>query len=165
MTSNPILFLDIDGVLNSQLLYERRKSQPTEFPIIDLDPTNIKLLNKLIEETYAKVVISSSWRLGKSVEQLQSHLETAGFVGEIIGKTKDMRYGEDSDSILRGNEILCWMKDHPAECGVPYYDYTRYVIFDDDSDMLYWQKDNFIKVDPYCGLTPNNIFHAKKILK
>jgi hypothetical protein len=30
-----------------------------------------------------------------------------------------------------------------------------------DSDMLWWQREHFIWVDPYCGLTPNLIYKAK----
>jgi hypothetical protein len=108
--------------------------------------------------------VSSTWRLGRTVEELQEILNRNGFTGQVIGKTKDLRKGEDGDSILRGNEILAWIKENPTECGVAYWDYKRYVILDDDSDMLYWQKDNFIKTDAYCGLTPNNCWHAKKIL-
>jgi hypothetical protein len=156
-----IIFLDFDGVLNSQLWYVRTKGNRGED---DLDVNAIEFLNSLIKSTDAKIVVSSTWRLTKTIEELQSILYRNGFEGEVIGKTKDLRRGEDSDCILRGNEILCWMKDNPTVLGQPYYDYKNYVIFDDDTDMLYWQKDNFIKTDPYVGLTPTNVYKAKKIL-
>lgn len=41
------------------------------------------------------------------------------------------------------------------------FEFSDYVIFDDDSDMLLWQKDNFIKIDDYCGLTPSAIYKAE----
>lgn len=156
-----IIFLDFDGVLNSQLWYVRTKGSRE---IDDLDKEAIGFLNNLIEDTGAKVVVSSTWRLGRTVEELQEILNRNGFKGEVIGKTISMNNGEDGDCILRGNEILQWIKSHPAEVGVGYWDYKNYVIFDDDSDMLYWQRNNFIQTDPYVGLTPNDVFKAKKIL-
>lgn len=41
---------------------------------------------------------------------------------------------------------------------------SKYVILDDDSDMLYWQRNNFILIDRFVGLTMGNVFQAKKIL-
>jgi hypothetical protein len=160
-TQLPLIFLDFDGVLNSQLWYVRTKGSREQD---DLDREAIGYLNDLVSTTGARVVVSSTWRLNRTIEELQEILGRNGFTGEVIGKTIDMRRGENGDSILRGNEILAWIKDHQEDCGVPYWDYRRYVIFDDDSDMLYWQKDNYIKTDAYCGLTPNNCYHAKKIL-
>ena len=56
--------------------------------------------------------------------------------------------------------------------GFPYYrkhygdnipDY-EYVIFDDDSDFLLGQKDNFIRTNRLTGLTQADIDKARKIL-
>lgn len=165
MPHNPIIFLDFDGVLNNQLYFirvrEEKKYDPGE-----LDNRCVKLLNDLCKETGAKVVITSTWRLGRSIEELEAILKKSGFTGEILGKTEDLRIGEAGDCVLRGNEILHWIKNHESEVGgIDYWQYKNYVIFDDDSDMLLWQKDNYIYVDPYCGLTPHSMFLAKKILR
>ncbi len=64
---------------------------------------------------------------------------------------------------LRGNEILQWIKDNEEIVG-PYYDFKKYVILDDDSDMLLWQKDNYINCDHWVGMTEKTVFKAKKIL-
>lgn len=156
-----IIFLDFDGVLNSQLWYERTKGNRD---VDDLDRNAIAFLNTLVKKTGAKIVVSSSWRLGRTVDELQEILNRNGFDGEVIDKTKDLRMGDDGDCILRGNEILQWMKAHPEIIVAPYWDYKNYVIFDDDSDMLYWQRNNFIHTDPYVGLTPTDIHKAEKIL-
>lgn len=156
-----IIFLDIDGVLNSQLWYIRTKGSRERD---DLDNEAIGFLNDLIEKTGAKVVVTSTWRLGRTIDELQEILTRNGFTGEVIDKTKDLRIGNDGDSILRGNEILQWIKSHPEIIGCYYSDYKNYVIFDDDSDMLYWQRNNFIHIDPYVGLTPTDVYKAQKIL-
>ena len=156
-----LIFLDFDGVLNSQLWYIETKGKRE---LDDLDTSAIERLNNLIKRTDAKVVVTSTWRLGRTIEELQATLDRNGFKGEVVGKTRDLRIGEHGDCILRGNEILCFMKENPTLLGCYYPDYRHYVIFDDDSDMLYWQRNNYIHCDPYCGLTPNNVYHAERIL-
>ena len=165
-----IIFLDIDGVLNSQLWYLRIRNGETSchddvgLHNRNIDTTAVKFLNTLIDETGAKVVITSTWRLGRTIGELQSILESAGFVGEVIGKTEDLRYGSGGESILRGNEILHWIKSNEALLDCYYNDFKSYVIIDDDSDMLYWQRNNFVQTDGYVGMTPTTIFKSKKIL-
>jgi len=159
MKGNPIIFLDFDGVLNSHFYAKSKK-----MGLIDIDEDSVVLLNQIVQASDAKVVVSSTWRLNRTIQELEDILLSKGFIGEVIDKTKDLRRGPDADSIVRGNEILCWMKDNPAAIGCPYYNYTNYIILDDDSDMLYSQRNNFIHVDPYVGITPRTVFQAKKIL-
>ena len=42
-------------------------------------------------------------------------------------------------------------------------DYT-YVILDDDTDMLYWQRNNFIRTNYHRGISASNVKKAIKIL-
>jgi len=160
-----LIFLDIDGVLNHDLFY-KEKSQDDRYkevgyPDCDIDPKKIKLLNKLIKDTGAKVVISSTWkksstwRKGRTVEILQDILDRNGFKGKIIGLTPCLYL--EKNFMPRGIEIYSYLKDNQKHN-------TRYVIFDDDSDMMLWQKDNFFLVDNYCGLTPNIIYKATRFL-
>ncbi len=157
----PIIFLDFDGVLNNTVHAFNAKGK--DWQNQELDRDCIERLNNLIKETGAKVVVTSTWRLNRTVEELQSILNKYGFEGQVIGKTPSYRH-LDGVRVLRGNEILHWISENENIIGAKYYDYKRYVILDDDSDMLYWQKDNFICVDAYCGITPKTIFMAKKIL-
>lgn len=161
---NPIIFLDFDGVLNSQLYYKRLKDEELVGTHTDLDPEAVQKLNTLCTEAKAKVVITATARLNRSIEELEEMLEKTGFTGEILGKTEDLRNGKGSDSILRGNEVLHWIKGHPAEIGAPYWNYHQYVILDDDSDFLYWQRNNMVITDPYVGITRKTVFLAKRIL-
>jgi hypothetical protein len=158
-----IIFLDFDGVMNNELWFidrvERKKIYNRDEHEKDaIDPRCVDFLNKIIEDTGAKVVVSSTWRMGRSKEELQRILEVKGFKGEVVGKT-DMLRGE---GCLRGNEIRQWQRDNAELIGKE--DENRYVILDDDSDMLYWQRNNMIIVDPYCGITPRTVYKATKIL-
>jgi len=155
-----IIFLDIDGVLNSELHMMSTIGHNTaqtryESQLEDIDEKAVSFLNNLIKDTNSKVVITSTWRINNSLEDLINIFKAKNFVGEIIGVTP--RCSEDC---VRGNEIYKWIKENESLLGVPYYKFNTYVIFDDDTDMLYWQKDNFFKTDPYVGLTPSNVYKA-----
>ena len=46
--------------------------------------------------------------------------------------------------------------------GIHYYDFYRFAIIDDDSDMLLNQQFNFFQTDNYSGLTPNICYRIKR---
>lgn len=169
--TNKIIFLDIDGVLNHELHFKEQSQKDRRAEVgddlCDLNPSSIIHLNHIIEETGADVIISSTWRKYHSSDELQALLDKVGFKGKIIGRTPTLSYkGYDghpnpSLTVPRGCEIKAWMDVQ--------YDYKEsktlnYLILDDDRDMLYWQKDAFIPIDSYCGLTPSNAYHAINIL-
>lgn len=159
---NKVIFLDIDGVLNHQQFYEYRKDNPEKFkelvyPLNQIDPKCVEYLNMLIEDTGAKIVVSSTWRINHTKEELQNILGYHGFKGEIIDVTPNLSY----EGYVRGNEIKAWIDKN-----INYEDKDnfRYVILDDDSDMLLWQQHNFICVDYFIGITPKTIYKATQIL-
>lgn len=161
-----IVFLDIDGVVNSEQWYVKTRGRSGDF-----DPEKIKLLNQL-KDIDSEVVISSSW--GESgVKPLQD----VGLELPIVGVTEHFYV----DWFCRGNEIEKWLlvnfegmgtKYGLDDNGFPYYrkrygneltDY-EYVIIDDDTDFLLGQVDNFIHVDRNTGITQADIDKARKIL-
>ena len=163
-----IIFLDIDGVLASYAYLCKR----TRHGLIE--PQKCELLNTL-GDIGVEIVISSSW--GYDNGRTEKSLRECGLTLPIIGYT-DHFY---QDWLCRGNEIEKWLhqnfggmctKYYMDEDDIPYYkkpvpslncDY-EYVILDDDQDMLYGQKDNFIHVNRVSGLTKRNINKARKIL-
>lgn len=161
-----ILFLDIDGCVNSDDFYVETKGRKGDF-----DPKAIALLNQL-KDLNVEVVISSSWG-DSGIKPLQD----VGLELPIIGVTEHYY----QDWLCRGNEIEKWLLENFGGMatkygwdeinGQPYYrkhshtdgDY-EYVIFDDDCDFLLGQKDNFIQTSRKTGLTQADIDKAKKIL-
>lgn len=117
------------------------------FGISHIDPKAVKLLNRLVEETNAKIVVSSSWRGDYA---LQTIFSLAGIIEPIYGETPRSKHRQ------RGAEIETWLEKRQE----PY----RYVILDDDSDMLDTQCNNFIHTDWKVGLTEENVNDAIKIL-
>ena len=162
-----IVFLDIDGVMASIPFLCKGRGF--------IDPEKCKLLNTL-ESIGAEIVISSSW--GYDGGRTEKTLRECGLTLPIIGYTEHFYL----NWLCRGNEIEKWLRINfggmctkygcDRNTGEPYYrkhyneediDY-EYVIFDDDTDFLLGQKDNFIKVNQNTGLTKREINKAIKIL-
>lgn len=152
-----LAFLDVDGVLNRQKTHEGTDTEIIKTPGGRLNRQCVDVFNTFIEKTNAKIVISSTWRIDDRIEE---YLAEAGLKGEIIGKTPWLK---DRFS-LRGNEIHAWIVENEVLLRKPYYDFHSFVIFDDDSDMLFWHRENFFQTDSYSGLTPNIAYRAARFL-
>lgn len=134
---NKYLFLDVDGVLNSVSWYREEWNKNHVYPQGDFDPKCVELVNRIVEETGCKVVVSSSWR---TESNLQSIFDKAGLEFKIHSITP---FGSH-----RGCEIQEWL-DSQTE---PYV----YAILDDDRDMLSHQRKYFIKTNTVIGITDEN---------
>ena len=148
-----IIFLDIDGVLNSDAWLASENKKTLEYPLDQFDPRTVKLLNRIIEKTEAKIVLSSTWRLNRSIEDIQEIFKKVGIIGEIVSVTPDLK--NTQKHITRGNEILAWCIENEDLIGVSYKHYNSYAIIDDGNDFLLWQVNNFFRCDRYMGLTPS----------
>lgn len=152
-----ILFLDIDGVLNHEKAYEKGECQfiangETRYEAFSL--SSKKLLNDLIKETGVKIVVSSTWR-SKGLKWLKEVWEKEKMLGEIIGITPRIMT-RDGKSVPRGVEIDEWLlKNNYRHINWSVEEQYRYmlksgidsyVILDDDSDMLYNQRNHFVHV-------------------
>src|SRR5690242_6033276 len=99
-----VVFLDFDGVLNSfQYIDATRMREP-------LDPAAVARLNAILARSGAKVVVSSTWRVRRSVEELQRVLVKVGFEGEVIDKTPVLEHHGTGDPFqVRAMEIRTWI--------------------------------------------------------
>ena len=156
-----VIFLDIDGVLNSEEFFVERTqncrydayrsagySAKMSRSLCSLDSVAIANLNHLITKTGAKIVVSSTWRGDDPFLQ-----EVFAIVGipVYIGVTPY------TVTRHRGMEIEYWLDKHP--------EVENYVILDDDNDMLDKQLEHFVQTDAYKrGLSLENVEQAIKIL-
>jgi len=132
MECDNVLFLDVDGVLNSGpwLMKETKESQ--EFHLrrdipqaaTDIDPEAIARLQRIVDATGAKIVLSISWRYMykplKFIELLRAHK----FVGDVIGATPLTENVPGRK--CRGDEVAMWLKENS------FLDIKKFVILDDD---------------------------------
>ena len=107
-----VLFLDFDGVLNSDQ-YNRQRDPRTQG---NLDETRLPLLCRILEETGAVIVLSTSWRLYWSPDPALCAPEWRE-TGEVL-----TRYGIpvlDRTPAYNGNsrdrEIRDWLAAHAGE--------------------------------------------------
>jgi len=124
-----IVFLDIDGVLNSEdfMLPQLEELKGKDYDHRDrIDPKAVARLNEILSRTGAVVVVSSSWRHGTSLAELRGILHDFGFSGRIIDKTPTRVEHRE-----RGQEIDAWL----LENGLGGTAIERFVILDDDDDM------------------------------
>lgn len=125
-----VIFLDIDGVLNSEDWFRQRENkfgkQLSEYELMshDLCKKNILLLNDITNTTHAKIVISSTWRKLNPLDYLRKLLHNNGVTGEIIDYTPVL-----SGEYSRGYEIQKWLDTHSN------LKIESFVILDDDSLM------------------------------
>ncbi len=147
-----IIFLDIDGVLNSDIYDRQRKYTDT-----NIDVSRLPLLKRLIDETGAKTVLSSSWRVHWEKDEdkmspvgreLADTLLGGGI--EIFDKTPVMS--------SRAEEISSWLSLHPEA--------DSFVILDDN--IFGWGKlsDCVVRTSKSIGrgLEENHISEAIRIL-
>jgi FAD synthase len=193
-----ILFLDIDGVLNShrslfkkfaehygvpysigdfsekywncvdginpelmKKIDEAKKSKDIKFPNLSMynfpfDDICIENCNKIIKENKCDIVIISTWRIGRTIEELQKLMDDIGIKGIVIGKTPDNE--------TRGLEIYDWINKYQNKHNIKI---ENICIIDDEHayDIDYMFSDFTIKdiTSIRNGLRENHIKEANKI--
>ena len=136
-----VIFLDIDGVLAPIRRWDRYG---------DLDPACIQVLNEIVAESGADVVVTSTWRHGKTVAELQGMLQAQGFAGLVLDKTPT-----DIPGARRGDEIAAWLAEHAVD---------GYVIIDDHADMGELHT-HLVQTQPARGLQPADVPRAIALLR
>ena len=151
-----IIFLDLDGVLVTRKSIENlrdKKLSSDERDLQSLDDDCIIALNKLISLTDSKIVISSSWRYGKTIDYFQQLFEKKNVNWEVIGLTPKTR--ED----IRGKEISQWLENNKENV-------KSFLILDDDVDDIWpFFPDNVLHTNMLDGFNEKLVKLATKILK
>lgn len=133
-----ILFLDIDGVLNSHrtaIAFNGHFPWSVDEEDLKLfDAVAVNLIRKLCHRTQANVVLSSSWRHGIGWEK----------IGDKLGIPIIDRTPAKISLTSRGQEIAHWLQDNPKV--------EKYAIVDDDSDMLESQLPFFVQTTIKNGM-------------
>lgn len=136
------IFLDIDGPLNTG---RNDYMDPGRFGH-HFDDMAVRNLRRIIDETGAKIVISSSWRhLGlKKIREIWNEWRLPG---EIAGCTPGV-WGEGQVFSCRGEEIQRWMEENSDGD-------SCYIILDDmdNTEATDYQKHLWIQVNPHTGIS------------
>lgn len=177
-----LIFLDIDGVVNSmeyemycEDIREGKVEGVTEVPKNE----KVEMIRELCENFEVRIVISSSWRLwtlDSTLKDFEKYEDLKTLIPYIVGITPRQCHKEQGK--VRGDEIDWFLKYRnypPIEPYNSYYNFEyfmkrkhselNYCILDDDSDMLENQMSNFINTYDNYGLTTEDINKIKQILK
>lgn len=140
---NKILFLDIDGVLNTG-------NHDGHF----FNPVATAQLTKILEQTECGIVMSTSWRLDKSICFPMLFIDYVPlFNRRYLGDTPDLSVPVESSRysviqhysyVERGNEIQKWITDN---------NYTGKIAILDDNDEMVHLTSNLFLTRFYMGLT------------
>ena len=149
-----VIFLDIDGVLNSFDDYGvdgKEFIENIENLTFILSKRQMSLLNNIIDKYHPKIIISSYWRNRYSLSMLQNKFEAAGFEGKILAITPSFG-GEHED---RWQQIKHYIEDN---------DVSNYIILDDSPlDRKNTKFPNWVKTDSYHGLDHKHLREIDKI--
>jgi hypothetical protein len=145
-----VIFLDHDGVvclsnnwgsrLKKQKKWGGRKMSmtlrevPVEYRFDNFDKKAVKILNEVLVETGAEVVISSDWKLHGSLEDLGQFYDLMGVVKKPIDFTPIVNQSGTLE-LLRSLEIQKWLENNK--------NVTSWVSVD-DLDMSLFLGDNFV---------------------
>lgn len=169
-----VIFLDHDGVIclstewggrhKKQKDFGRKMSQgvlemPVEMRFDNFNRKAVKVLNEILEETDAEIVVSSDWKRWATVEEMGEYYESKGIAKKPIAFTPDLKdCTVHGDNFIwsrawdleqsRSIEIKQYLHDHP--------EVTHWVSVDDlrmgksglDYSIPYeheWGLDNFVE--------------------
>lgn len=151
-----VVFLDVDGVLNSEQWFQQRPT-PKRFTV---DPKCVARVRKLCEVTDAKVVLSSSWRVRMKVRQLVDLLSRSGLPREVmVGVTPHLLPHElpgTMEEAPRGMEILEWLTTERYRENLRGGRVEKFVIIDDKSDMFGLEK-HLVQTNKEIGISDRDV--------
>lgn len=150
-----VVFLDIDGVLNSTQFMESILPSTNRSKIVLIDRRAVERLNRLCLTTGAQVVVSSTWRYSRTLAQLRNVLVDHGFEGTVLGMTPKM------SSAPRGEEIQAWLDNAPLY-GL---ETTRFIIIDDNAEDMLHLSDRLVQTLQTVGLQDADVDMAIDMLR
>lgn len=139
-----LIFLDIDGVLNNESTRARAPNSA-----VGINMGMVSIFKRIIEETDAKIVLSSAWRLYPKI-----HDYLWGCLGQDI-KERCVGMTPSSWSDYRGREIKQWLESNKN------IEIDSFIILDDCNDMEPFS-DRLIQTSWQTGITTE---HADKAIE
>lgn len=153
-----IIFLDHDGVIcygdkwatrfDKQVGgYKNANKFDVNHPDVklrfdDFNEGAVSVLNDILTETDADIVVSSDWKLYATVDEMGDYYESQGIIKRPIDFTPNWEhpgFRQPTRDLIREKEIRMWLDDNP--------EITSYVAID-DLNLFGLGKEHFV----YCGI-------------
>jgi hypothetical protein len=127
-----IIFLDNDGVIclannwGSRLKKQKKwggkklsmsnREIPLEYRFDNFDQKAVKVLNEILEETDAEIVVSSDWRLHATLEELGDYYESQGIIKRPFGVTEVFHFSNWRDEgFVPDHDDFVWSRSEYRE--------------------------------------------------
>lgn len=160
-----IIFLDIDGVLNSNFWNKSHQREISDGSLIDVE--KIKLLAELVRSTNAEIILHSGWRFWYDSDMKPLRVEAQN-LSELLAKeglkiadvtpnltTEEIRRTRKF-SLIKAEEILLWVASHE--------NINSWVVLEDLDLHNAIIEEHQVRIDQMVGLTPENVQEAERIL-
>ena len=179
-----VIFLDNDGVIclsnnwggrskkwanyrsQNPSSSDSKSDAPVDVRFDDFDEKAVKVLNSILEETGAEIVVSSDWRFHANLDELGDYYVSQGILKKPISvthRTEDinpelwrvMRFRADLE-LERSIEILDWLEKNPQV--------THWVAIDDLNMSVDYLSNHFTAKNPDDESKPGltNFVHTPK---
>ena len=172
LTGDTIIFVDIDGPLlparmhftkanHDIILGDVECSWQDDFEKkkrIQFDACIIYALNRWVEETEAKVVLSTNWTKYASKDEMQQILSINGFECVYTSLHQDWKTTKNK-SWTRADEISYWLSHYRGKI-------KNYMILDDDTSVLnhpHLNPEKVLLADFFNGISWEQIFKGFEI--
>ncbi len=149
------IFLDIDGVLTTisesmdtdNLLYWKDNSWAKNLNVhYPFNEDCVKILNDILKETGAEIILSSDWRKHRTLEQLDIIFKNNGVIKSPIDITPNYRNNYSNFEYARSVEIVHYIVENTI-------DINNIVVLDDlNLEMLFPPKFRTRFIKTYDGL-------------
>lgn len=179
-----VIFLDNDGVIclsnnwggrskkwanyrsQNPSSSDSKSDAPVQVRFDDFDEKAVRVLNSILEETGAEIVVSSDWRFHANLDELGDYYVSQGILKKPISvthRTEDinpelwrvMRFRADLE-LERSIEILDWLEKNPQV--------THWVAIDDLNMSVDYLSNHFTAKNPDDESKPGltNFVHTPK---
>ena len=162
---NRIIFLDIDGVLNSNFWNDSHQREISDGTLVDAE--KVKLLSTLVKRTNSKIILHSGWKywfdldlkpLRQEAENLLMLFEKEELLLEGVTpdhSTEEIRKNKKF-SLVKASEILAWLAEHKTV--------DNWIVIDDLDLHNKEIEMHQVRTDPSTGLTIDDVHKAEKML-
>ena len=122
-----VIFLDHDGVVclstewggrsKKKLKYLKEypgtEKVPVEFRLDNFNKKAVNILNDILKQTGAEIVVSSDWKGHATLEELKEMYIKYGVIKSPIDVTPNHYFGRYELEMTRCSEIKDWLEEHP----------------------------------------------------
>lgn len=150
-----LVFLDIDGVLNDSQ-FRMKGLHRRDYSVL-IDPEKVALLKKIVEETGAGIVLSSSWCKFWEIDPVDSAGKRINATLAEYGLAVSAKIPQIRDA-TRSQEIEVFLQNHPYV--------VNYVILDDnDHCWSHRLRSHWVHMDGAVGLNDETVSLAIDVLR